>query len=391
MCLFSKKDHMAHWRSDSALRHQIEGAAFELLGSLCEASQNGRKAVAAAEECEACTDRAIEIVGSSIDDTTTVGDNGGAEVDDVDDDDELAMLQPPPYEATIEAAATKAEGSDSDLCASALAFLSSLAAVPAIRKELVENDHFVKASSALVKSDCSLSLRYQAIKLITSLAPFATNKSILNVDLVADVLVDVLDAEGVSNNVSSEVNSNLVHGAAVAGLQIAFNSLAGEKQLKVAQSVVSRFSKSVKSLTIAKGDKLYRGEVIYNMTLILLLARGKNSTEEAFTGPLLASLVNMIQWRHDPKTKLEGAEASLLGASVTHCLQILFFTLMTTDERVAQLGIKKSELSNTVLMVARPGKAPRKAIDLMSALSKAMEGNDVTGSIAAKNLQILLS
>ncbi|CAB9527939.1 expressed unknown protein [Seminavis robusta] len=390
MCLFSKKDHVAHWRTDVSLRRQIEGAAFDLLASLCGVSQKGRKAVGAAEECEQCTARAIEIVGSLGDDADAEDAAPPTVAAESDDDDDA----PPSYNA-VEVPADKIEmtADDSALCASAMSFLSSLVSVPAIRKELVENDDFIKASSSLVKTEISLSLRYDSIKLIKSLAPFATKDSTLNADLVADVLIEALNADVKSSGAvtAGEVNGNLIHGAAVGGLQITFSTLESDKQLDVARSVVNRFTKSVKTLTVAKGDKRHLGQLIYNMTLILLLARGKDSSEEAFTKQLMSSLINVVQWRYDPKTKLEDPDGKLLCASVTHCLQVLSLTLMTTDEQVASLGIKKSDLSGTVLMVARPGKAPRKAIDMMSALSKAIDGADAACGIAAANLKNLIA
>lgn len=379
MSLFSKKDHLAHWRSDMLLRNQLEGAAFDLLGSLCEASQKGRTAVGSADACEACTGRAVEVVGSMFGESTEGEGDTGEDDDDGKEEEKKVDTE-------------KLDAENADLCASALSFLSALVPLPAIRKELVDDARFVKASAALVKSKAHPLLEYQSVRLMAALAPFATSENTLTTELIADVLDHIIKTErGPAKTDAGDVNSNLLFGASVRGIHITFNSLPGDTQASVVESVVSRFCKTVKALTHAKGDKAHGADLAYNMTLMLLVARGKDSATAAFSEQLMASLVHMIQWRYDPKTKLDDAEAARWSASVTNCMQIIALTLMTTEERLVQVGIKKSELSGTVLMVARPGKAPRKAIDLMSALEKATHGNDAAASIAAQTLKSQLA
>lgn len=373
MSLFSKKDHLAHWRSDVTLRDQIEGAAFDLLASLCEASQKGCKAVGSAKSIEACTSRAVEIVAAMV------------ETESNDEDDNEA-------EEKKNVDTTKSDTEKEGLCASALSFLAALVTLPSIRGELAENEDFVKASSSLVKTKSNLKLELQAVKLMRALAPYATNEGTLSSGLVANVLEHVVKTEREPvQGATTGVNTNLLYGEAVRGIHVAFNSLPSEIQLDVTNSVVALFSKTVKSLTHARGDRSNGAVLAYNMTLMLLSARGKDSVDAAFTGQLMTSLIHMVQWRYDPKTKLDDSDASLWGASVTNCLQILSLTLLTTDDRLVQAGIKKSELTGTPLMVARPGKAPRKAIDLLSALDKAAQGTDAAASIAAQTLKSCLA
>lgn len=376
MSLFTKKDHLAHWRSDASLRNQIEGAAFDLLGSLCEASQKGRKSVGSAEACEACTARAVDIVGSMFGDEAdgsgeADGDEGEKEEEKKDETEKL-------------------NSENAELCASVLSFLAALVPLPSIRKDLMDDSRFVKASAALVKSNSHPLLEFQAVKLMKTLAPYATSQNTLTMEMIAGVLDHVIKSErGPAKAAGADgvVNSSQLFGAAVRGLHITFNSLPAETQAAVAQSVVARFCKSVKSLTHAKGDKTHGADLAYNTTMMLLAARGKDSANPAFTGQLMTSLIHMIQWRYDPKTKLDEKDASLWIASVSNCMQILSLTLMTTEQHLVQAGIKKTELTSTTLMVARPGKAPRKAIDLISALQKAAQGTDPVSSIAAQTVK----
>lgn len=392
--LFSKEDHLASWRSDAPLRRQLESAAFELLGQLCDASQKGRKAVGAAEACEDCTARAIEVVGSMVGGADNSGHSAPPDEDNSDSNSEDSAADEPAklIEDTPGVTPELVDLDNASLCAAAMSFLSAMVPLPNVRQEIVNNNHLIKAASALGVCKTHQNLQYDAIKLIKSLAPYATKDDTLNPELIAGVLGDVLklniDSKGAAQGT---VNTNLLYGAAASGLQVIFNSLPSDRQLDLAKAIAARFSKTVKMVTSARGDRVHGGQLAYNLVTILLLARGKDATESIFTAQLMTSFVHMIQWRFDPKTKIDGPDASLWKASVTQSLQILSMTLTTTEERLAQLGIKKSDLAGTILMVARPGKAPRKAIDLPSALSKAAVGEDAACGMAANAVKAQLS
>ena len=396
MTLFSKEDHLASWRSDAPLRRQLESAAFGLLGQLCDASQKGRKAVGAAEACEDCTARAIEVVVSMLSDANSSDNSASPDEENSDSNNEDSTADDEPEKMIEEKPlVTPGEIVDMDnasLCAAAMSFLSALVPLPNVRKEIVNNNHLIKAASALGICKTHQGLQYDAIKLIKSLAPYATKDYTLNPELIAGVLGDVLKLN-IDSKVAAQgaVNTNLLYGAAARGVQIVFNSLPSDMQLDLAKTIAARFSKTVKMATSARGDRVHGGQLAFNLVTILLLARGKDATESIFTAQLMTSFVHMVQWRYDPKTKIEGPDASLWKASVTQSLQILSMTLTTTEERLTQLGIKKSDLTGTVLMVARPGKAPRKAIDLPSALSKAAAGEDAACGMAAQAVKDQLS
>lgn len=377
---------MASWRSEPELRSQLEGAAFELLGQLCSASARGRKAVGSSEACGDCVARAIEIVGLITGHTSIAPPPLYDEVDDnSEEDNEEAAAKPQNADPVP---SDDSGGGDADLCASALSFLSSLVPLPSVCKEITENDNLIKGSSSLVGNAVNQTLQYEAVKFMKALAPHAKKEHVLNSELIAGVLETVLKVKSTTSSEStSTINANLLFSTTVSGIQIVFNSIPAETQLAVAGALADRFCRMVKNTTTAKGDQAHGGQLAYNLTTMLLLARGKDSAETIFTGQLVTSLIHLIQWRYDPKTRLEAADASLWNASVTICLQILSMTLMTTEERLVQLGVKRSDLANTVLMVARPGKAPRKAIDLSSALSKAIDGNDAASSVAAQSLK----
>lgn len=392
MTLFSKDDHLASWRLDQGLRHQLEGAAFELLAQLCDASQKGREAVGAAEACKECAARAIEIVGSMVGEDNCDKPASLATSDRTEDEDDSDMAdEPAKMIGAVVAQNEIANVASASLCAAAMSFLSALVPLPKVRKEIVKNKHLIHSVSTAGVCNTHQGLQYEAVKLVGSLAPYATNDDTLSPELVADVLGNVLklnvDSKGV---VVGAENTNLLYGIAATGIHVIFNSLSTDKQLDLAEAVAARFSKTVKITTSARGDRAHGAQLAFKLGTLLLLARGKESTESIFSAQLMTSFVNMTQWRYDPKTKIEGPDASLWKASVTLCLQILSMTLTTTEERLVKMGIKKSDLATTVLMVARPGKAPRKAIDLPSALAKAAVGEDATSGVAAAIVKGLL-
>ena len=108
--------------------------------------------------------------------------------------------------------------------------------------------------------------------------------------------------------------------------------------------------------------------------------------DDVFTQELLKSFMNIIQWRHDPKTSLDKADEQAWNASISNCLLILSLVLWRPDEILSKANLNLTELASTPLMLARPGKAPRKAIDLKSALTKITESSDSAASLAASRI-----
>ena len=60
--------------------------------------------------------------------------------------------------------------------------------------------------------------------------------------------------------------------------------------------------------------------------------------------------------------------------------------LWRSDKILRKANIDLKALAFTSLMVARAGKAPRKAVDLKSALTKISDGNDASAGLSAKRI-----
>jgi hypothetical protein len=67
-------------------------------------------------------------------------------------------------------------------------------------------------------------------------------------------------------------------------------------------------------------------------------------------------------------------------------LLLLSTALWRPDEILDKAGIDLKGLTRTTLMLARPGKAPRKAIDFKSALGRIIDSGDAASSVAAQRV-----
>jgi len=410
MALFSEANEDASWRSDLATRRQIEGAAFEMLGRLCSSSQLGRKTIARTEKCNDCATKALEVVSSFIttdetlpqtledDENSKEKDKNASEENSEDSNIDSESLEneavaPPSYDEvkTPDKVAELVNMEDADLGVSCFSFLSAVVPVVSVRKTMLEDENFINASSIIATKCLHGALQFEAVKLLKNLSPYAESDTTLSTDRVGNILHCVLQCDLKSSG-SETINANLLHGTAVSGIQIIFDCLQGDTQLEIANTLVKRFTKLVKSYTAARAasgekDRQNGGELAVNLSLVLLLGRGKDSACEAFTHQLLSSCLHLVQWRYDPKTKMDQLSDKICwDSAVTHCLQILSLTLSSTDRRLADANIDLAALSKTVLMLARPGKAPRKAIDVNSALTRVTETGDAAAKVSAQKI-----
>jgi hypothetical protein len=398
MNLISSDEHDATWRAESPTWRQLESSAFELLGSLCSGSAKGRGAVASADTCAECVTRAIEIVTTLADIPKTPG----AEASVVSEDTDDAMEAEDIAEATEDAAPPsnggiadklpkpEPETEDFELGVAACCFLSSLVTAKIARSTLCKDADFVKAISHLACLSRSEVLQFAALDLLVSLAPYVSSEGPLSADQIGAVLKSVLSS-GKKYKTTSTMNANRVYHSAVRGLTVVFDSIPAETQVEEADFVASLFMTSVKSCivtrsTIRDEDRNNAAELSYTLTTALLLFRGKGFVDKVFTKEMLTSLMHMIQWRHDPKTTLGNTDACSWDASVLNCLVLLSSLLWRPDETLAAAGIDLQALAQTTLMLARPGKAPRKAIDVKSALARIADGPDASAGLAAQRV-----
>jgi len=401
-----------------------------MLGQLCLLSQRGRKAIARSDKCNQCATKALEVVSSFTSfpkppilpvvedsDNDTVEDKSVSEDDrnNSDDDDsveqkseleegkaekivETVMPPPPAYNDRMVSSDKTTElvnMEEADLGVSCLSFLSAVVSVMSVRKEMLEDENFIKSLSVLATKSVHAELQFQALNLLKKLAPYAESNTILSAEWLAETFQAILERK-LKGSDGSKLNTNLLHCTAVSGMLTIFDCISNDTQLKIANASVTRFMKLVKSFTAARAasgliDRQNGGELAHNLSLLLLSGTGKDCLFSAYTQQLLSSFINVTQWRYDPKTKLNDDNDKLYwDSAVTHCLQILSLNLSRTNAKLLEAKLNLTELSKTVLMLARPGKAPRRAIDVNTALTRVAEKGDATARIAAKNIADLL-
>jgi hypothetical protein len=424
MALFSNEKEHASWRTDPTTRGKLEAAAFELLVQLCVGSVKGQLAVANAHECNACFSRAMEILSGIIsvappppsfdfiekemagskDEATQPNDTEKAdeadekgsdldgsrkEGDDTNKNDGSGAVEDHTSET---AEVTLSEIEDTSLVISAYSFLASIAPVSRVRSELLTNKSFILVTSILVKETKFPELQFEAIKVVSKLAPFASATDVLSSGRICDLLHTALTLEvAIKAGSPPRFSKNTLYINALSGIQFVFDSVPESKQIAVFNDASARYAKLLKNHAIARAvsnenEHFKGGELAYHLTTLMLLGKGKTCLDECFTQQLMTSLVNTIQWRFDPKTFIAESELSFWDASATQCLQILSLMLWRHDESLVKSGIKSNSLKSAVFMVARPGKAPRKSIDFTAALGIIVQHGEPAAKMAAMRI-----
>ena len=391
MSLVSSRDHDATNRKDSPTLRELESSAFDLLSSLCSGSTKGRDVVAMAANCDECVKRAVEIVTSLVyyHDRTSIDPTGTAEAG-VDDEQVASSIgvEEMSSERKMDTVALLKDGLEPDdvtLGAAACSFICSLAAVKAVHSSICCDNEAIDALSCLATSPSNEVLLLAAVNVAASLAPYVHNDDSLNAHKVGEILLGVLSTK------AKLTKSNQVFNSAVCGMSVVFDLLESETQIKVARSMSSVFMNSVKSCIVVRSatkdeDGAYAVELSYSLTAFLLSFRGQASMSDIFSADIVTALIHMVQWRYDPKTILNDSEERTWTASVANCILLLSSLLWRPDDVLTAHKIDLQSLSNTTLMLARPGKAPRKAIDVKSALSCAINGADSASALAAQRV-----
>jgi len=396
LSLFSpEKDHL-HFRHDDSLRNKVETAAFELLSQLCMSSSKGRTSVAGAHDFQNSLNRALEIISNIL--SFESGDSAEAdgEKSSESDDEDGEKFGEESAEESENSAIPLAKSiltsiQNPKLLGAAFSFLSAMTPVPSARGALLQNAQFIEASSALITDNRDSNLQFAALRAIVKLAPYSAGDGQLAADKVGDLLQTAISAEPkVPDTGNFGWNRNLYHVQAIEGVLAIFDSLPQSKQEIIFKEVSNRYTKLLKNHSIARStksnDRAYAGELAYDITTLMMAARGKDCISHLYDSNLSSSLVNTVQWRYDPKTVVEPEAVTFWDATTTQCVQILAQILSKDESALAKVGIKARNLKNSVFMVARPGKAPRKAIDFPSALKLISKNGEAAAKIASQRI-----
>jgi hypothetical protein len=230
--------------------------------------------------------------------------------------------------------------------------------------------------------------------MLVKLAPFVSNETLgfaLSNELLAATFLGVLKSE-YEPKAKDETTSARLRSRVVSGLLCIFDCLTSNTQVEILRQVVSRLNIIIKGCAVSRTAKsdVQRvrdiGELACSLSYLMIHARGVLLTGKIVSPQLLTTLAHVIQWRFDPKTVLQEAEIQFWNATATHSVLLMSSFVTGSQQSLDAVGIKLGGIPGIVLMVARPGKAPRKAIDFSSALQKLIEVGDAAAAVAAQRI-----
>ena len=425
MMLFAEDKEHGAWREDPETRTKLESAAYDLLAQLCVGSVKGQKAVASAQVCGDCVSRALQVLSILVEQNeeetplpppmapsapSAPEEEEEESQDDADTEEKEAKEdqsegdKEEPALADEEAAAptqskpvavSLANVKDTSAVISAYSFLTSLAQVSGIRNELLNHDSFVVASSALASETSYPALQFEAIRVLSKLAPFVASGDLLSIERVGEILESVLQQDPTYDN--DRFSRNGLHLHAATGLLQVFGLLPASHQVSAIKTILARFTKLLKTHTVLKPNHKTLnkggGALAYQLTTVLLLAQGNSNTESCMDLSMATQLLSVVQWRFDPKTTSLAEEAELIqwDATVAQALQIVSFLLMARSSDPNTNILKWVEpIKRNVVMVARPGKAPRQAIPLLKALDAVKQRGEAASKVPAQRILSIL-
>mmetsp|Transcript_17915 Transcript_17915/g.27692 ORF Transcript_17915/g.27692 Transcript_17915/m.27692 type:complete len:2216 (+) Transcript_17915:60-6707(+) len=426
MDIFSDERKYAPWRDSDESRRRVEKAAFDFLSNLCSASPKGRKAVSNSAHCEDCIEHASHVIADLVHvsedgSVTKDTDNGDTEESSDEEAEDKTDVEDEEENSDSEEANDPAEdkeitngnknstqkkicvSEDPSLEVAAYSFLTELVQTKKWRNVVLKDESLMDASAMVVSETTALSLQYATTAFLAKIAPFASSEANCAVSptLLADIFHGVLKnkngskAMSSSTSTSDNLNLNLLHSVAVSGVEIVLDAVGADVQYALMKDISSRLTQLVESFTNKRNastdaSRAHGGVLACSLTLLVLLARGKDSVHDVlFNADLIKSMIRIVQWRYDSKFSQDDA-ADILSwkATVTHCLQFLSLVLRN-QETQTKAGMSTEEIKGATLMIPRPGKAPRKTIDFMSALRKAIDDGDAAAANAVAAQRIL--
>lgn len=390
-----------HDTHNVATMRKVEGAAFSVLADL-SLSSKGRRAVTTKDEFEICTTRAIQLITSLVkvitpeDDIVVTSDqvkNQGMDGPGrVDNEDGTAEVEPQRHTLAIK---TQAKGfvkgcsmtkvnpglGCSELEVAALAFLTNIILVRECRERTLKDQEFLSAVLVLTSdSKTHVDLRSQTTTFLVKAVPFAsTSESMesLSIFKLAIALNDALQL----------MSSNLLKSAVAEGLGRIFPDLPLVHQCPIVESLIPQWITLIRTFTVARimgseADREHGSLFAYHISHILMVAYNIDALRTVVAKKdVLVSMINLTQWRYDSaKSMLVDDDQLQWEAATSNSLQIVASVMCGTESSQLKLGVLPKTLMMTPLMIARPGKAPRKACDFSTALKRVIEAKKDAGS-----------
>lgn len=389
MNLFSEESRTSR-RGLSEVNRQVETAAFDVLAQLCTRSK-GRSAVTEEHRFDDCFLYAVHLISSLVEYTM----DKDEAADEIDEDATTEGEEPgiEKFTAPESVPGEIRSLADSSLETAAIKFLSSVVPAKKCRSTLLQDTSFIRASLEVAKSSISCVLQSEVVRFLVAIAPYAKHEQDAGLAFSAEHLMEAFrgmvhfDTSIEWQSASSDVN--LVQSKAVEGAERIFECVSSDFQRSVILHTTDRFTRLVKSFTRPSSkdtarDREHGGLLACSLTLLLLRSVGNKDVQDLlFTKDLLTSMIHLVQWRCDSKSRAEVPDPLHWDAAICHCLQIIAFVFQGTEDSLKERDVSPTSLARTVLMMARPGKAPRKATDFITSLRRIIDEGTNTATIVA--------
>lgn len=320
-----------------ATQEQNPVPAMHLLARLCR--NGGLTRVATHAQSSAAIERAVDIIVAIVESCSASGckeNENNEDQAEVASEDEMNEQLPEEEVPSLvnEQKIRQLDAKEIEVVVASCSFLAALA--PYVKEH---NSKLMPILATMVQND---ELQYEALQLLSALSPYAQDAGGLT-----KVLLDILHPTLVASPVVA---------AASQGLTRLWDGMSTEQQKEALEAACKHFERAVKSCLVNKDDF---SEATYHLSMLLTLGRG--AYKDVFNAKVLLLMMNLVQWRFDPKTDTQNGK--YWDAAVSNVL-ILLSTLATS----------KSFAGAPPLMLSRPGKAPRKAIAPKAVLTKLAGG-----------------
>jgi hypothetical protein len=230
----------------------------------------------------------------------------------------------------------------------------------------------------------SQQMQFAALNLMSILAPYVSNESALTANDVYSSFKVILETERKQQKSGTKTTNQMLF-AAVRGLDIVIDSLTIDEQKTESIFIAALFVMSVKKCVVVRSikdeDREFAAELTHALTKCLLHFRGKEYVKDVFTKDVIGAMMHLVQWKQDPKTVT--ANPRIWDAAVSNCLLLMDMLFWCPNEIIT---IDLAAVAGSTLMLARPGKAPRKAIDVNSALRRIADGPDACAAVSAQRV-----
>lgn len=354
----------AAWRMDDNSRHDVEHSAFQILAQLCLASTKGKQEVYSSPDFEHCLDRAIQLVSPS---------------KSQENSDHNVSLD------TGNSCETKGHGEFRErLSKSALQFIASVASTQHVQQSILMNDAFLAMCTHLARSENHNDLKVCALQVIANLTSWTGEKYSYDASQIGAVLKGALQSEEVFPSEESALGSIGTHVIAADAIQYLYPKLPMEAQVDMMGVISQRYGKvlrerSLSKYTNANMERWNCGKLAYSLTNSMLSTMGNEMVWARLEDSLFTALAGTVQWYFDPKSELAGEDDVIYwNAASTQALQVLAHHLSLDSTKEQRLALK-----DNIWMVARPGKAARRAMDFVAALNCALRSNMGSTQLAA--------